>query len=295
VRHEAWGERRRDRDSRRISSVARIPMYHFRMPHIDQVNALVDSLERRIIKDKLRFAVVKPDGPASGMWGAWNSGNEFYVAAMNAIGNTKISLHSTGRCRLAIIKEALPETDPEALPPGGDRAFVKWFRPAAPEEGAHLALTLTFPAEYLHALRPEGSAKKPVLLFETSDPTKAVQFGFFFSREDPGSLEAKFLKIGKPIFRWGLRNGEAVWLVKRDTEFDKSVIPPPERWERSLRVVDLDRSAFEQSLGLDKKLNAILWNHPSLGDPLQLIEIGGLSIIRTLGRAMPDSASIICC
>lgn len=241
--------------------------------------AIVANLERKIAKGKLRFAAVSTGGGHSGVWSAWNTKSEFYLGARGMLGNTKISLHKSGHCRLAITDQAARSIDPKALPPGGDRAFIKWSRPPAPEQGAHLAVTVTFPTNYLHLPAPEGSAKKPLLIFEARTG-KAAQFGFFFSREEPATLEPKFLAIGKPIFHWGMPNGEAVWLVAREADFDPAVIPDAPAWTRNMRV--LDPTGIPAPGAEQRNLNAVLWNAPGEGDPLQIIEIGGLAIRHNL-------------
>jgi hypothetical protein len=243
---------------------------------VDDATSQVVNLERKIAKDKMRFAVGKTDGFASGVWSAWNQKSEFYVGARGALGNTKVSLHKSGKCRFGLTAEALPLTDPKALSETGDRAFVKWNRSIGPTDGAYLALAITFPTDYLHLPAPKGSAKKPLLIFEAAPPGRAAQFGFFFSQEDPKTLEPKFLKIGKPLFYWGLPNGEAVWIVVRETEFDPAVIPSAEVLSRASRV--LDPAGLENARKSSNPLNCMLWNRPKDGDPLQIIEIGGVRI-----------------
>jgi hypothetical protein len=248
------------------------------MNQIADPAAIVADFERKILKDKLRFAIGKPAEGHSGVWSAWNTQSEFYLGARGTLGNTKISLHKSGRCRFALTEEAARAVDPRALPAQNDRAFVKWNRPPAPAQGAHLAVLLCFPTDYLLLPAPAGSAKKPVLIFEAARSGKATQIGFFFSRESAVTLEQKFLKIGKPILHWDLPNGEAIWLVARESDFDATVIPDSSAWSRSMRVLD---PAAVPAPGMEQKnLNAILWNAPSDGDPLQIIEIGGLTIRR---------------
>jgi hypothetical protein len=246
------------------------------MDDIADPAAIVADFEQKVTKDKLRFAVGKPAVGHSGIWFAWNTQSEFYLGARGIFGNTKISLHKSGRCRLAITKEAERSVDPQALPAQGDRAFIKWNRPPAPAQGAHLAVLLCFPTDYLRSPAPDGSTRKPVLIFEAARPSKAIQLGFFFSCEDATTLEPKFLEIGKPIFHWGLPNGEAVWLVARESDFDATVVPEASAWTRSMRVLD---PAGVPAPGEElNNLNAVLWNTPREGDPLQIIEIGGLTL-----------------
>jgi hypothetical protein len=239
---------------------------------IDAGSAIA-AFERKIIKDKLRFAVGKTSDGHSGVWSAFNGKNEFYLGARGMFNNTKVTLHKSGFCRFALTETGADSVDPRALPAPNDRVFVRWKRPPAPAQGAHLAVSVCFPTDYLRMPPPKGSAKKPILIFEAAPPRKAVQCGFFFSREGASTLESKFLEIGKPIFSWDLPNGESVWLVATEADFDASVLPEASSSLRALDPADLLAPGTER-----KNLTAVFWNAPQDGDPLQMIEIGGVTV-----------------
>lgn len=164
----------------------------------------------------------------------------------------------------------------QGIAPPDDRAFIKWRRPPAPEAGAHLALVLVFPTDYLRLNLPVwADSRKPLLLFEPAASGKALEVGFFYSREAHETLEPKFLEIGKPLFYTDLENGEFVWLVAREADFDPTCIPTTERINTApMRL--LDRDAIP--VGSERRgLNAILWNAPKDSEPLRVIEIGGIT------------------
>jgi hypothetical protein len=164
--------------------------------------------------------------------------------------------------------------------PPDDRAFLKWRRPAAPEGGAHLAVVLVFPTDYLHLDDPAwNDNSKPLLLFEPVAPGKAVEVGFFYSREAKETLEPRFMEIGKPLFYTDLDNGEFVWLVAREADFDPTSIPTADQFNTtSMRLLDRDAIPIGSE---QRRLNAILWNTPKDGEPLRVIDIGGITLRRT--------------
>ena len=59
-----------------------------------------------------------------------------------------------------------------------------------------------------------------------------------FLREPQVTAEPKFIQIGVPLVHASLDNGETVWVVARETEFDRVIIPSEDRWSRNLRVAD---------------------------------------------------------
>ena len=166
----------------------------------------------------------------------------------------------------------------QGLPAPADRAFVKWKRPEAPELGAHLTVVLVFPTNFLCNERPECTPEKPMVVFEPAAPGKAVEIGFFYTREDEKTIEPKFLQIGKPIFWHRLDNGEFVWLVAREADFDPDVLPSSDLLSATGQF--LDARAFPE-IGAEKaNLTAILWNAPQDSEALRVIEIGGVTATR---------------
>jgi hypothetical protein len=247
---------------------------------MDEAKRAVEELEQKLIKNGLRFAVGRPGSAHSSIWCAFWNKNDYYIGARSILGSTKISLHASGICRLALTEKHMTFLRRQGIAPPDDRAFLKWRRPPAPEAGAHLAVVLVFPADYLHLDEPVWTdSGKPLLLFESAASGKAVELGFFYSREAKETLEPKFMEIGKPLFFTDLDNGEFVWLVAREADFDSNSIPTGEHFNTtSMRL--LDRDAI--SIGSEqRRLNAILWNAPKDGEPLRVIDIGGITVRRT--------------
>jgi hypothetical protein len=166
------------------------------------------------------------------------------------------------------------------LAPGDDRAFIKWRRAPTPEHGGVHVASLIFPINYLHLDAAVGSSKKPLFQFEAPhDPTQAVEFGFVYSREPIDVLEQKLMKIGKPLFRTGLDNGESVSVVVRLTDFDPAVLPSQDKLNNGgLRVLSPEN--MPEPGGERSNLTAALWNKPEDGGTLQVIEVGGVTMRR---------------
>jgi hypothetical protein len=247
-------------------------------PHTESSAQLAD-FERRLVKDKVRFAIGGPDERFSGVWVHWHHKSDFYIGARSILGSMKISLHKSRRCRIAMTERHYATASQHGLSVPNDRAFVKWERLEAPSEGAHLAVVLAFPTDFLRLEAPAGTKKKPLLLLESARPGKAVEIGFFLSREAKATLEPKFLAIGKPLFFTNLENSESVWMVAREAEFDTACLPSAEKLNSSGGHL-LDPNAFPTAGVPRTNLNAILWNAPQTGEPLRVIEIGGVTAIR---------------
>ncbi len=235
--------------------------------------AKVEDFARRLTKD-FRFVVGTPGKYYSAAWFAHGKKNSYYVGARTLGGSMKISLHDDWNCRLAIPDEGVMAMKQQGLDVPDNRAFVEWYRKPAPEEGANHIVSLIFPTDYLRLPLREPSYKKPVLIIQAAPPGKAIEVGFFSSREADATVELKFLQIGKPLCRTTLENGETLWLVIRETEFDRAVIPSEERWPES--EIFHDRQAFvDVGVQLDG-LMSMLWDSPKDGETLRVIEIGGV-------------------
>jgi hypothetical protein len=243
----------------------------------DEAQRILNDFERRLFADKARFAVGRPGESYSGSWAFWGHKNEFYIGARSILGSTKISLHSSGICRLALTEQHVKLLIAQGLPLPPDRAFVKWRRSPTPPEGASFVVVLVFPTDYLRLAEPEATYKKPMVFLEPAGAGKALEVGFFYSRESAASLEPKFLAIGKPLFYTDLDNGDVVWMVVREVEFDATTLPSSEKFNSAgMRL--LDREALTAA-GERSNLNAILWNSPKDEEALRVIEIGGVKVM----------------
>jgi hypothetical protein len=250
---------------------------------LEEAKRAVEELGQKLARNGLRFAIGRPGSAHSDIWCAFweKKKNDYYIGARSTFGSTKISLHASGICRLALTEQHITLLRRQGIAPPDDRALVKWRRLPAPENGAHLAVVLVFPTDNLHLDDPAWKdSSKPLLLFESAASGKAVEIGFFYSREAKETLEPRFMEIGKPLFYTDLDNGEFVWLVAREADFDSTIIPMGEQFNGT-GLLDAMPIGSERH-----RLNAILWNAPKDGEPLRIIEIGGITVARTGGRRL---------
>jgi hypothetical protein len=161
----------------------------------------ISDLEKKLNRHGLRFCVGCTDVGYSGIWSAFSKVSDYYVGVRGILGMIKISLHASGICRLALTDHHASFLQSLGMLPLEDRAFIKWRRVAAPEAGAHLALVLVFPTDHLHSDDPKWeNSRKPLFIFKPAAAGKALEFGFFYSREAKETLEAKLIRIGTPLF-----------------------------------------------------------------------------------------------
>jgi len=194
----------------------------------------------------------------------------------------KISLHDKLNCRLAFTAEGVAARKQQGLDVPDNRAFVEWDRKPAPEDDAVHVVSLIFPTDYLRLPLPEATYGEPFLPISAAPPGNAIEFAFFFSREAEATVEPKFLRVGRPLVRTILDNGETVWVVAREMGFDQRAIPSEERWTESTRFHD--KEAFlDEGVGLEN-LTGMLWNAPKDGERLQVIEISGIRASMRAGK-----------
>jgi hypothetical protein len=244
--------------------------------NFEEANKRIEDLERSF-KDGIRFAFVKPGERHSSVWAAWARKSDYYIGARSFLGSTKISLHGSGICRLALNEQHFATLVKQGLAPSEDRPFVKWQRAPTPQVGAKLAVVLVFPTNYMTLDAPVLPHRK-LLLFEAAPPGRAMEVGFFYSREPAATLEQTFLKIGKPLLWTHLDNGESVWIVVREAPFDPAVLPSTDQFNAAPgHLLDPDFP-----IGVEhKNLTAILWSSTQKsGEPFRVIEISGLSMTR---------------
>jgi hypothetical protein len=238
----------------------------------------VEDFERRIAKGQIRFAVCNSQGKHSGVWCAWGQNSEYYIGAHSVLGTIKVSLHSSGCCRIARTKQHMKLLADQGLAPPR-REFVEWRRAATPESGAVHVVSVLFPLDYLHLDAPVGTPRRPLIVFGASQLGHAVEFGFFYSRTPEAEMAAKFSRIGKPLFRTSLNNGDSVSIVTRVVEFDSSILPRPEVLNAA-GLGEINHDALPEPGATESNLTATFWNSPKDGESLRLIEIGGVSIQR---------------
>jgi hypothetical protein len=242
------------------------------------VTEVVQDLIKRLEATNFRFAVGSPQHGYSGTWTAFGNGGDFYIGARPLMGSTKISLHASRKCRIALTEQRFKALPGEGLSQPTDRALMKWERAETPENGTHLAVSLLFPTDYLRAPEPVATLTKPLLIFEAASAGHAVEIGFFYSRASGETLDADFRRIGIPINTTKLDSGDYVTAAVRTRPFDPSVLPSQEQMDRSQgHMLSKDVYTIETERG---GLTGIFWNAPAYGEPCMVVEIGGLAVRR---------------
>lgn len=70
--------------------------------------------------------------------------------------------------------------------------------------------------------------KKPWIPVPAAPAGKAVEIWFCYSREPVNTLEPKLLQFGIPLAWTDLQNGDTVWMIGREIDFDATVLPSDE-------------------------------------------------------------------
>jgi hypothetical protein len=219
---------------------------------------------------KVRFVAEAADGRQSAIWSTWANGSDYYLGARWVLKSMKISLHASGRCRIALSDKLIEDMTAKGMPAPADRALVKWNRAATPEVGAICVLSVAFPAARLHMKGQTGSVSKPLLRVGLGPDDQAVQLGIFYTREPREVVDQKFCAVGKPTFVTHLDNGDDVWMVFRAAEYDLAAIPTAEQLAQSTGFSTCPAADF----GNVEDLAGLIWEQPTDGQPMHVAEIG---------------------
>ena len=99
---------------------------------------------------KLRFAVGTPNGQTSNSW-LIDTGKkgDIYVICRDNFSDSKVSLHASGKWRYAF-SDSLAKDRPDLVPPGSDRAQLKWNPPDGWKKQPIVAFELHVPQSGLY-------------------------------------------------------------------------------------------------------------------------------------------------
>jgi hypothetical protein len=232
---------------------------------------------KRGFRERVRFAIRSPEERYSAAWVTRDTKSDFYIATRSVMGAFKISLHKSGRCRLAFEKPYFDfAVDRGLIPAEEDRVWVKWWRSPTPSVGAALVVGLVFPTDFLHLDAPTATAEKPFVFLQAAPRGKAVEIGFFYSHEPVNIVEPKLLEFGIPLFWTELDNGDTVWMVGREADFDATALPSADALN-SISGRLLNPDVFTTAVAEGRTLTANLWNAPKDNEALIIIEVGGVA------------------
>lgn len=231
--------------------------------------------------DKFRFGVGRDGQAWTSSWRAAARNSDFYVGDSRLMGDCKISLHASGWCRVAFASTVAAKfAHEDGVVP--DRAKTKWKRPETPDTGVLHVLSLAFPTDLLSPIGPipDHTAAKRVHWLPPAPRGQALELGFFYTRETPGRAMLRFRGVALPIITTDLGNGETVVIAARMAPFDVAPIAAlrARRFQSLSPVVD-QMSEGEALEGL----SAFLVNDPDIDGRLQVVVVGGLSLVRNGG------------
>jgi hypothetical protein len=209
----------------------------------------------------IRFQVTASDGRCSGVWRSWSKGNDVYLAPRAKASEFKISLHQSGKWRLAFAHEYA-----ERMRSLGtwteDRCVEKIDRPQEHATGFTRAVWMYFPDCELRLPAaaqqlsedvtqipgpPSGGARVVNLIFTTPKSR--------FNKTDPPPGASWGPEV---LAAWSLPKGETLWVV----HFELA----------GLRGLDRESDQFRADTATSKKLDD---RNPPMNDPSGRIMIAG--------------------
>lgn len=201
----------------------------------------------------VRFAVGAPDDLTSNSWRFWTTAaGDAYLACRDNFNNMKVSLHASGRWRMAYTSEALA-LNPALVAAGSDRAWEVWDEPPAVLPEIVAAFRLIFLTSEL-AVRPEQRATRQWrnTVFIEAAPAgtgKLTVVTLFVTRGEPEIVHASEPSFCLASLR--LREGRRAQLVAHaDLEGDMP---------RVISSVRASAAARAQALGIDVTVEAFLY------------------------------------
>jgi hypothetical protein len=172
-----------------------------------------------LVNRKMRFAVGTEKAVLSSFWfvTATDEGS-VYVGARSLGGTLKASFHRSGSCHVRFGQR-------QELGTLANSYMMKWRRKPTPPAGAVQVGSIIFSTDLLRGQMDPPEGKAMHVLFVPPPKGHALELGLFYSHETSETMEAKFLKIGKPLIYSELPTGEVFSVVARTGLFDAEAIP----------------------------------------------------------------------
>jgi hypothetical protein len=206
-------------------------------------------------------------GPRSQLWRVWTGDrtSDVYVGARPIAGDIRVSLHESGRWRLAFT--ATHQKRPEALiGPDEDRARSKWARPAEFAPGLTRAFAIEIPSTELRAPTRPDPLRKPALWIPAPPHGTQWEIDLFLTRgvprdEWPGQRALK----SDLLYRQDLPNGEELLITGRVVETSDDRRRQREEYKRSFLEAQRDLLLAATHEGSD--LRGVMFNMPGEDAP----------------------------
>lgn len=178
------------------------------------------GIPRHRSEQAIRFGVQLPNGLPIANWRFWTHGNEVYLAARNFARAWKVSLHSSGKWRIAETRQLKRDTQK-------DRVIARWQRPAA-TRGWTESLAVLVPWVAVDAplgvpIVP-GSGDTSWFPAPPNGSRRIFKVMFSAPHIDPENVVTEKAD-DVVVARFRLPNGETVWLGTREdplTDFERA-------------------------------------------------------------------------
>jgi len=182
--------------------------------------AAAEAMARKI--NGVRFAVGAPDGPRGAVWRLWIKQSGVYLGVRNVTGEIKVSLHTSGKWRLAFTEQHQNSAH-SLIPPDVDRAHEKWERPAEFAPGWVRAFLISVPASELGT--PATPQPKPNEIIWVAPPPEGYATHFTVLLAAPGARGSRALGYPtpdgyrlttKPLTVLDAPGDEKVWVLRHE-------------------------------------------------------------------------------
>ena len=152
--------------------------------------------------DAIRFCIGPWQGRYSSMWRIWShpKKDDIYLGVTCLLQKLKISLHESGKCRVAFVPTYHEELVEDGADPEKDRAFMKWEIPEINARTMLQVLDIHFPLSVLsHSTEPPPKPRKMQFIFSPHESSiganDTITIKIIFHKEHPNEeILARILK-----------------------------------------------------------------------------------------------------
>jgi hypothetical protein len=211
--------------------------------------------------EALRFAVGMATNCQSSVWRLWTYGDDAYFGARDWTNVVKVSLHASGRWRVAFVENL---DGPDSV---DDRAAFKWNRPPEFVPGWTEGLGLLVPI-----LRPR--LPSPRFVVESKDilwiqrPRQGQKLFFKLLISGPELTKDDVPQVTQPgdeiVGGVAKQNGETIWVVAREAGMTPDEVAFVKKVQREMRITYAEREEAESMLNA----RVIQYNFPDTPDAL---------------------------
>lgn len=235
------------------------------------------KIEKSISKNGLCFYLCDSDGRRrSSTWKIKRTKDNVYISTEGFTGRMKLSLHPDLVCQWGLVRNYHERNVSNSK---GSFEPIRWERKETPVEGALFVASITFPTKYLKGKFSDFKEKgKEHFKFQIAPEGCSLSFGVFYSKEDPETLEQKFIQRNMlPIFTFDLENGEYVSFVFQE-QLDRFALPD----DFTGKVGGTEIEPVLQVGETMSDCSAIFVGQRAVeGKPIELVEINGFSISKS--------------